>query len=114
MKGRVHINVFHLFFEKTCYVWGLFPRYRQQADGALVISRLSIEDAGFFTCIASNGHAQDQRRIQIRPQGTWKGRGRKVWFDTKEAGMGKEFFILFFILLSQAIRLAVPCIILTG
>ncbi|XP_060117802.1 papilin isoform X1 [Heteronotia binoei] len=44
-------------------------RYRQQADGALVISRLSAEDAGFFTCIASNGHAQDQRRIQIRPQG---------------------------------------------
>ncbi|KAL8169501.1 UNVERIFIED_CONTAM: hypothetical protein K2H54_050460, partial [Gekko kuhli] len=44
-------------------------RYRQQADGALVISRLSTEDAGFFTCIASNGRAQDQRRIQIRPQG---------------------------------------------
>ncbi|XP_054827005.1 papilin [Eublepharis macularius] len=44
-------------------------RHRQQADGALVISRLSAEDAGFFTCIASNGRNQDQRRIQIRPQG---------------------------------------------
>uniref|UniRef100_UPI0025403722 papilin n=1 Tax=Euleptes europaea TaxID=460621 RepID=UPI0025403722 len=44
-------------------------RHRQQADGALVISRLSAEDAGFFTCIASNGRDQDQRRIQIRPQG---------------------------------------------
>ncbi|XP_048340392.1 papilin isoform X2 [Sphaerodactylus townsendi] len=44
-------------------------RHRQQADGALVISRLSSEDAGFFTCIASNGRDQDQRRIQIRPQG---------------------------------------------
>ncbi|XP_062973702.1 papilin isoform X2 [Elgaria multicarinata webbii] len=45
------------------------PRYRQQSDGALVLSRLAAEDAGFFTCIASNGQDQDQRRIQIRPRG---------------------------------------------
>ncbi|XP_053111490.1 papilin isoform X2 [Hemicordylus capensis] len=45
------------------------PRHRQQSDGALVISRLSTEDAGFFTCIASNGRDQDERRIQIRPKG---------------------------------------------
>ncbi|XP_044292514.1 papilin isoform X2 [Varanus komodoensis] len=45
------------------------PRHRQQSDGALVISRLAAEDAGFFTCIASNGQDQDQRRIRIRPRG---------------------------------------------
>ncbi|XP_034968720.1 papilin isoform X1 [Zootoca vivipara] len=45
------------------------PRHRQQSDGALVISRLASEDAGFFTCIASNGRDQDQRRVQIIPRG---------------------------------------------
>uniref|UniRef100_A0A8B9C3X5 Papilin n=1 Tax=Anser brachyrhynchus TaxID=132585 RepID=A0A8B9C3X5_9AVES len=45
------------------------PRHRQQSDGALVISRLSAEDGGFFTCIASNGHDQDQRQVLLRPLG---------------------------------------------
>ncbi|XP_061467221.1 papilin isoform X2 [Rhineura floridana] len=45
------------------------PRHRQQSDGALVIGRLAPEDAGFFTCIASNGQDQDQRRIQIIARG---------------------------------------------
>ncbi|XP_019374659.1 PREDICTED: papilin isoform X10 [Gavialis gangeticus] len=45
------------------------PRHRQQADGALVISRVSATDAGFFTCIASNEHDQDQHRVQLRPIG---------------------------------------------
>ncbi|XP_020665827.3 papilin isoform X1 [Pogona vitticeps] len=45
------------------------PRHRQQSDGALVISRIAAEDAGFFTCIASNGRDEDQRRVQIRPRG---------------------------------------------
>ncbi|KFP73678.1 Papilin, partial [Acanthisitta chloris] len=45
------------------------PRYRQQSDGALVISRLSSEDSGFFTCIASNGRDQDQRQVLVRPLG---------------------------------------------
>ncbi|NXS99208.1 PPN protein, partial [Jacana jacana] len=45
------------------------PRYRQQSDGALVISRVSSEDAGFFTCIASNGHDQDQLQVLFRPLG---------------------------------------------
>uniref|UniRef100_A0A7M4FQK1 Papilin n=1 Tax=Crocodylus porosus TaxID=8502 RepID=A0A7M4FQK1_CROPO len=44
-------------------------RHRQQADGALVISRVSATDAGFFTCIAANGRDQDQRRVQLRPIG---------------------------------------------
>uniref|UniRef100_A0A8C3PYY7 Papilin, proteoglycan like sulfated glycoprotein n=1 Tax=Chrysolophus pictus TaxID=9089 RepID=A0A8C3PYY7_CHRPC len=52
--------------------WGfvvLSIRHRQQSDGALVISRVSSEDAGFFTCIASNGRDQDQRQVLLRPLG---------------------------------------------
>ncbi|NXU13793.1 PPN protein, partial [Pardalotus punctatus] len=45
------------------------PRHRQQSDGALVISRVSSEDTGFFTCIASNGRDQDQRQVLLRPLG---------------------------------------------
>ncbi|NWR58165.1 PPN protein, partial [Bucorvus abyssinicus] len=45
------------------------PRYRQQSDGALVISRVSSEDVGLFTCIASNGRDQDQRQVLFRPLG---------------------------------------------
>ncbi|NWV73280.1 PPN protein, partial [Dasyornis broadbenti] len=45
------------------------PRYRQQSDGALVISRVSSEDTGFFTCIASNGRDWDQRQVLLRPLG---------------------------------------------
>lgn len=45
-------------------------RHRQQSDGALVISRLSAEDGGFFTCTASNGRDQDQRQVLLRPLGT--------------------------------------------
>ncbi|NXC71351.1 PPN protein, partial [Anhinga anhinga] len=45
------------------------PRHRQQPDGALVISRVSSEDVGFFTCIASNGRDQDQRQVLFRPLG---------------------------------------------
>ncbi|XP_034625129.1 papilin isoform X2 [Trachemys scripta elegans] len=44
-------------------------RHRQQSDGALVISRVGSEDAGFFTCIASNGRDQDQRQVQLRTLG---------------------------------------------
>ncbi|OPJ83012.1 papilin isoform A [Patagioenas fasciata monilis] len=45
------------------------PRHRQQSDGALVISRVSSEDVGFFTCIASNGRDRDQRQVLFRPLG---------------------------------------------
>ncbi|NWH86147.1 PPN protein, partial [Aegithalos caudatus] len=45
------------------------PRHRQQADGALVISRLASEDIGFFTCTASNGRDRDQRQVLLRPLG---------------------------------------------
>ncbi|NXM26628.1 PPN protein, partial [Oxyruncus cristatus] len=45
------------------------PRHRQQSDGALVISRVSPEDLGFFTCIASNGRDLDRRQVLFRPLG---------------------------------------------
>lgn len=45
------------------------PRHRQQPDGALVIGRLNPEDAGFYTCIASNGQDRDQRSVQLIPKG---------------------------------------------
>uniref|UniRef100_A0A674GFP4 Papilin n=1 Tax=Taeniopygia guttata TaxID=59729 RepID=A0A674GFP4_TAEGU len=45
------------------------PRHRQQSDGALVISRVSSEDIGFFTCMASNGRDRDQRQVLLRPLG---------------------------------------------
>ncbi|NXI14665.1 PPN protein, partial [Irena cyanogastra] len=44
-------------------------RHRQQSDGALVISRVSSEDIGFFTCIAYNGRDRDQRQVLLRPLG---------------------------------------------
>ncbi|NXL17215.1 PPN protein, partial [Setophaga kirtlandii] len=45
------------------------PRHRQQLDGALLISRVSSEDIGFFTCLASNGRDRDQRQVLLRPLG---------------------------------------------
>ncbi|RLW10538.1 hypothetical protein DV515_00002252 [Chloebia gouldiae] len=45
------------------------PRHRQQSDGALVISRVSSEDIGFFSCIASKGRERDQRQVLLRPRG---------------------------------------------
>ncbi|XP_017937846.2 papilin isoform X2 [Manacus vitellinus] len=45
------------------------PRHRQQSDGALVISRVSPEDLGFFTCVASNGRDLDRRQVLFRPLG---------------------------------------------
>ncbi|XP_075783381.1 papilin isoform X2 [Pelodiscus sinensis] len=47
-------------------------RHRQQSDGALVITRVDAEDAGFFTCIASNGHGQDQQWVQLQTLGELK------------------------------------------
>lgn len=65
------INALHLFSQKSSWqMLALVHRHRQQSDGALVISRLSAEDAGFYTCVASNGRDRDERRIQIRPRGT--------------------------------------------
>ncbi|NXD22650.1 PPN protein, partial [Spelaeornis formosus] len=45
------------------------PRHRQQSDGALLISRVSADDVGSFTCIASNGRDREQRRLLLRPLG---------------------------------------------
>uniref|UniRef100_A0A8C8R5M9 Papilin n=1 Tax=Pelusios castaneus TaxID=367368 RepID=A0A8C8R5M9_9SAUR len=45
------------------------PRHRQQPDGTLVISRVGPEDAGYFTCVASNGRDRDQRQVQLQTLG---------------------------------------------
>lgn len=39
-----------------------------QHDGCLVISRVTVEDGGFYTCVAFNGHDRDQRWVQLRVQ----------------------------------------------
>lgn len=39
-----------------------------QPDGSLVISRVTVEDGGFYTCVAFNGHDRDQRWVQLRVQ----------------------------------------------
>ncbi|XP_040458412.1 papilin isoform X1 [Falco naumanni] len=62
------------------------PRHRQQSDGALVISRVSSEDAGFFTCIASNGRDQDQRQVLFRPLGELKITGLLPSITVPEGG----------------------------
>ncbi|XP_074091879.1 papilin [Macrotis lagotis] len=48
------------------------PRYQQQPDGSLVISRVTIGDDGFYTCIAFNGRERDQRWVQLRILGELK------------------------------------------
>ncbi|XP_055663189.1 papilin isoform X2 [Falco peregrinus] len=62
------------------------PRHRQQSDGALVISRVSSEDTGFFTCIASNGRDQDQRQVLFRPLGELKITGLLPSITVPEGG----------------------------
>ncbi|XP_076979081.1 papilin isoform X2 [Tamandua tetradactyla] len=48
------------------------PRHQLQPDGSLVISRVVVEDGGFYACIAFNGQDQDQRWVQIRVLGELK------------------------------------------
>ncbi|NXU27384.1 PPN protein, partial [Thalassarche chlororhynchos] len=62
------------------------PRHRQQSDGALLISRVSSEDVGFFTCIASNGRDQDQRQVLFRPLGELKITGLLPSITVPEGG----------------------------
>ncbi|XP_011945280.1 PREDICTED: papilin isoform X4 [Cercocebus atys] len=45
------------------------PRHQLQPDGSLVISRVAVEDGGFYTCVASNGRDRDQRWVQLRVLG---------------------------------------------
>ncbi|XP_025894361.1 papilin [Nothoprocta perdicaria] len=42
------------------------PRHRQQSDGALLISRVSAEDTGLFTCIS---HGRDRHQVLLRALG---------------------------------------------
>ncbi|KFO24233.1 papilin isoform X2 [Fukomys damarensis] len=45
------------------------PRHQVQPDGSLVISRVAVEDGGFYACVAFNGQYQDQRWVQLRVLG---------------------------------------------
>ncbi|NXB77545.1 PPN protein, partial [Donacobius atricapilla] len=65
------------------------PRHRQQSDGALVISRLASEDAGFFTCIASNGRDRDQRQVLLRPRGELRITGLLPSITVPEGGTAR-------------------------
>ncbi|RXM97605.1 Papilin [Acipenser ruthenus] len=46
--------------------------HTQQADGSLIISELSSEDPGHYTCIASNARERDHRQLQLKVQGELK------------------------------------------
>ncbi|XP_033706790.1 papilin isoform X2 [Tursiops truncatus] len=45
------------------------PRHQLQSDGSLVISRVAVEDGGFYTCVAVNGQDRDQHWVQLRVLG---------------------------------------------
>ncbi|XP_006865675.1 PREDICTED: papilin [Chrysochloris asiatica] len=45
------------------------PRHQQQPDGSLVISHVTVEDDGFYACVAFNGKDRDQRWVQLRVLG---------------------------------------------
>ncbi|XP_051052278.1 papilin [Phodopus roborovskii] len=45
------------------------PRHQLQPDGSLVISRVTVEDGGFYTCVAFNGQDRDQHWVQLRVLG---------------------------------------------
>ncbi|XP_037688264.1 papilin isoform X3 [Choloepus didactylus] len=45
------------------------PRHQLQPDGSLVISRVAVEDGGFYACVTLNGQDRDQRWVQLRVLG---------------------------------------------
>ncbi|XP_023559166.1 papilin isoform X2 [Octodon degus] len=45
------------------------PRFQTQPDGSLAISRVTVEDGGFYACVAFNGRDRDQRWVQLRVLG---------------------------------------------
>ncbi|XP_063803739.1 papilin isoform X2 [Pseudophryne corroboree] len=47
-------------------------RYRNQADGSLVISRVSSEDSGIYTCATTTGPRREFRHIQLNIRGELK------------------------------------------
>ncbi|XP_040267540.1 papilin isoform X1 [Bufo bufo] len=48
------------------------PRYRKHADGSLVISRVSSEDEGLYTCATTNGSRREFKQIQLKVKGELK------------------------------------------
>ncbi|XP_068110224.1 papilin isoform X2 [Hyperolius riggenbachi] len=47
-------------------------RYRKQADGSLVISRVSPEDAALYTCATTTGNRREFRQIELKIRGEVK------------------------------------------
>ncbi|XP_030069873.1 papilin isoform X2 [Microcaecilia unicolor] len=44
-------------------------RHVYQSDSSLVISQVSAEDAGLYTCTVSNGHHTESHQVQLKVQG---------------------------------------------
>ncbi|XP_056666676.1 papilin isoform X2 [Monodelphis domestica] len=62
------------------------PRHQQQPDGSLLISRVSREDGGFYTCIAFNQREREQRWVQLRILGELKIVGLEPAVTVPEGG----------------------------
>ncbi|XP_069805852.1 papilin isoform X2 [Dendropsophus ebraccatus] len=45
------------------------PRYRKHADGSLVISRVSSEDNGLYTCATTTGTRREFKQVQLKIKG---------------------------------------------
>ncbi|XP_062910323.1 papilin-like isoform X2 [Mobula hypostoma] len=45
------------------------PRHSKLSDDSLVISKVQQQDAGLYTCQASNGRDQDVRQVELKVQG---------------------------------------------
>ncbi|XP_072896604.1 papilin isoform X3 [Hemitrygon akajei] len=45
------------------------PRHSKHSDDSLVISQVQQQDAGLYTCQASNGRDQDVRQVELKVQG---------------------------------------------
>ncbi|XP_020030715.2 papilin isoform X1 [Castor canadensis] len=45
------------------------PRHQVQPDGSLLISQVTVEDGGFYACVAFNGQDRDQLWVQLRVLG---------------------------------------------
>lgn len=48
------------------------PRYRKHVDGSLVISRVSSEDDGLYTCATTNGSRREFKQVKLTIKGELK------------------------------------------
>ena len=58
-----------------------------QPDGSLVISRVDVEDGGYYSCVAFNGQDRDQRWVQLRVLSKEEVWGWGRWWEVAE-GLG--------------------------